>query len=95
MESFLDRLAPPAETAFGFASAAVAQFGSDLGEEQAALVSGQALGAGTKQVINAGGGRVHERDPPRGTRQSSRNSLASRGMAGYLSSWVGFHLPIA
>ena len=95
VQSLLDRLASPAEASFGLSGTAVAQFRSHLGLEQAALVSGQSSGTRTKQGINAGGGRVHERDPPPETRQSSRNSLASRGMAGNLSSWVGFHPPIA
>ncbi len=61
VQSFLDRLMPPAEAAFGFAGAAVAEFGGDLGEEQPSRVSGQALGTGTKQVIHSGSGRGHGR----------------------------------
>jgi hypothetical protein len=44
VQSLLDGLTPPAEAPLGLAGVAAAQFGGDLGQERAALVSGEPSG---------------------------------------------------
>ncbi len=51
MQSRLDSLASPSEAALGLAGVAAAQFGSDLGLERAALVSGEPPGSGADQCV--------------------------------------------
>ena len=58
VESLLDGVAPPAEAAFGLAGVAAAQFGGDLGLEQAALVSGEPSGPRPDQGVEAFAGVV-------------------------------------
>src|SRR5512135_1648472 len=83
VESLLDGLTPPAEASFGLAGVAAAQFGGDLGQERAALVSGEPSGPGTDQGIEAFDGVSHQGCPP-GPRDGDRliESLASSGRAG-------------
>ena len=69
VQSLLDRLASPAEAAFGLAGVAAAQFGGHLGLEQAALVSGQPSGPRPNQGVEAFDGVFHEGGPAVPTRR--------------------------
>src|SRR5512135_1026177 len=59
VQSRLDRIASPAEASFGLAGVTAAQFGGDLGQEQAALMSGQPSGSRPNQGLEARDGVFH------------------------------------
>src|SRR3954470_19326073 len=66
VQPLLDRVASPAEASLGLAGAAAAEHGSDLGLEQAALVSGEAPGPGPDQGVVLLNRVIHSSGPARG-----------------------------
>ena len=64
VESLGDRVTTPAETTFGLAGVAVAEFPGDLGDEGAAAESGQSSGPRSNQGVERFRGGVHPNDPP-------------------------------
>src|SRR5436305_1471360 len=83
VQPLLDRLTSPAESALGLAGAAVAERRSDLGLEQAALISGQASGPRSDQGVILLRGDVHRSGPARGeTIDRPTRKYVSFGWAG-------------